>query len=81
VRVASPPRRTRAAHRADRQSDPRAAVRASVETPPYHDGIFVVGTPSPPSAYLRSLPVLVCAMPSRPAIVAPPTMDAVAAEN
>jgi hypothetical protein len=64
-----------------RRSDPRAAVRASVETPPYHDGIFVVSTPSPPSAYLRSLPVLVRAMPSRPNLSAPLAMDAVAAEH
>jgi hypothetical protein len=81
VRVASPSRRTRAAHRADRRSDPHAAVRASVKTPPYHGGIFVVSTPSPPSAYLRSLPVLVRAMPSHPTLAAPPAMYAVAAEH
>jgi hypothetical protein len=81
VRVASLPRRTRAAHRTDRRSDPRAAVRASAETSPYHDAIFIVSTPSPSSAYLRSLPVLVRAMPSRPTLAAPPAMDVVAAEH
>jgi hypothetical protein len=81
ARVASPSRRTGAAHQADRWSDPRAAVRASVETLPYHGGIFVVSTPSPPSTYLRSLHVLVCAMPSHPTLAAPLTMDAVAAEH
>jgi hypothetical protein len=30
------------------------AVRASVATPPYHSGIFVVSTSSPSSTYLRS---------------------------
>jgi hypothetical protein len=61
--------RTRVAHRADRWSDPRAAVRASVETPPYHDGIFVVSTPSP------------CARQAEPPILAElPTMNVVAAE-
>jgi hypothetical protein len=79
--VASPSRRTRAAHRANRRSDPRAAVRASVETSPYHGGIFVVSTPSPPSAYLRSQLVLVRAMPSRPTLVALPAMDVVTAEH
>jgi hypothetical protein len=81
ARVASPSRLTRAPHRADRRSNPRAAVRASVETPPYHGGIFVVSTPSPPSAYLRSLPILVRAMPSRPTLAALPAMDVVAAEH
>jgi hypothetical protein len=81
ARVASPSRCTRAVHRADRRSDPRAVVRASVETSPYHGGIFVVSTPSPPSAYLRSLPVLVRAMPSRPTLAALPAMDVVAAEH
>jgi hypothetical protein len=81
ARVASPLRRTRVAHRADRQSDPHASIRASVETPSCHGGIFVVSTPSPPSAYLRSLPVLVRAMPSRPNLSAPLAMDAVAAEH
>jgi hypothetical protein len=81
TRVASSSRRTRAAHRADRRSDPHAAVHASVETPPYHGGIFVVSTPSPPSAYLRSLPILVRAMPSRPTLAALPAMDVVAAEH
>jgi hypothetical protein len=74
ARVASPSRRTRAAHRADRWSDPRVAVRVSVETPPYHGGIFVVSTPSPLSANLRPLLVLVRAMPSRPTLAAPPAM-------
>jgi hypothetical protein len=51
MHVSSPPRRTRAAHRADYRSVPRAAVRASVETPPYHDDIFVVITlVTPPSS-------------------------------
>jgi hypothetical protein len=81
ARVASPSRRTRTAHRADHRSDPRAAVRASVETPPYRGGIFVVSTPSPLSANLRSLPVLVRAMPSRPTLATSPAMDAVAAEH
>jgi hypothetical protein len=72
VRVVSPPRRTCATHRADRRSDPRAAIRASVETPPYHNDIFVVSTLSPSSAYLRLLPVLMHAMPSRPTLAAPP---------
>jgi hypothetical protein len=45
VRVASPPRRTRAAHRADRRSDPRVTVRASVETSLYHGGISALVTP------------------------------------
>jgi hypothetical protein len=44
----------------------RTAVRASVEPPLYHGGIFVVSTPSPSSAYLRWLPALVRARPSRP---------------
>jgi hypothetical protein len=81
VRVASPSRCTHAPHQADRRSDPRAAVRASVETPLYHGGIFVVSTPSPPSAYLRSLPFLVREMPSRLTLAALPAMDAVAAEH
>jgi hypothetical protein len=72
ARVTSPSRRTGAAHRADCRSDPRAAVRASVETPPYQGGIFVVSPPSPSSAYLRSLPVLVRAMPSFPTLARPP---------
>jgi hypothetical protein len=70
ARVASPSRRTHV-----------PAVRASVETPPYHGGIFVVSTPSPPSAYLRSLSFLVCAMPSCPTLVVSPAMDVVAAEH
>jgi hypothetical protein len=81
TRVASPSRRTHAAHRADRRTDPRAIVRASVEMASYHGGIFVVSTPSPPSAYLRSLSVLVRAIPSRPTLVAPPAMDIVATEH
>jgi hypothetical protein len=52
-----------------------------VDTPPYHDGIFVFSTPSPSSGYLRLLPVLVHAMPSRPTLAAPPAMDAVPAEH
>jgi hypothetical protein len=81
ARVASPSRCTGVAHRADCRSDPRAAVRASVETPPYRGGIFIVSTPSPPSAYLRSLPAPVRALPSRPTLAAPPAMDAVAVEH
>jgi hypothetical protein len=81
VRVASPSRRTRVVHRSDRWSDPRAAVRASDEALSYHGGIFVVSTPSPPSAYLRSLPAPVRAMPSRPTLAAPPCMDVVATEH
>jgi hypothetical protein len=81
ARVASPLRRTRVAHRADRQSDPHASIRASVETSSCHGGIFVVSTPSLSSAYLRSLPVLVRAMPSRPNLSAPSAMDAVTAEH
>jgi hypothetical protein len=81
VRVASPSRRTHVAHRLDRRSDPHAGVRASAEAPPYHGGIFVVSTPSLPSAYLRSLPAPVRAMPSRPTLVAPPAIDAAAAEH
>jgi hypothetical protein len=51
VRVASPLHRTRAVHRVDHRSDPRTAVRASIETPSYHDGIFVVITlVTPPSS-------------------------------
>jgi hypothetical protein len=49
--------------------------------PPYHGGIFVVSTPSPPSTYLRSPPFLVRVVPSRPTIVAPPAMDAATAEH
>jgi hypothetical protein len=61
--------RTCVTHRADRRSDPRAAVCASAETQPYHDGIFVVSTLSP------------CARQAEPPILAePPTMNAVAAE-
>jgi hypothetical protein len=53
----------------------------SVATPPYHGGIFVVSTSSPPSAYLRSPPILMSAMLSRPTLAAPPSMDVVAAEH
>jgi hypothetical protein len=81
VRFVSPSRRTCAAHRADRRSDPRAAVHASAEAPPYHGSIFVISTPSPPSAYLRSLPAPVRAMPSCPTLAAPPAMDAVTTEH
>jgi hypothetical protein len=79
--VVSPSHRTGAAHRADCRPDPRAAVRASVETPQYHGGIFVISTPSPPSAYLRSLPAPVRAVPCRPTLAAPPAMDAVVTEH
>jgi hypothetical protein len=79
ARVASPLRRTRTARTAGPTRAP--AVRASVETPPYHGGIFVVSTTSPLSAYLRSLPFLVRAMASRPTLAALPAIEVVAAEN
>jgi hypothetical protein len=81
VRVTSPSRRICAAHWADRRSDPRAAVHASVETLPYHDDIFVVSMPSLSSACLRLLHVLVRAMPSRPTLAAPPATDVVIAKH
>jgi hypothetical protein len=59
ARVASPPRRKRASHRADRWSDPHAAIRASTETLPYHGDISTLVTlPSSPvdrPAYKRRL--------------------------
>jgi hypothetical protein len=69
----------RAAHRVDRRSDPRTAVRASIEAPPYHDDIFVVSTPSPSSTYLRS--ARPCARQTEPPILAaPPAMNTDTAE-
>jgi hypothetical protein len=78
----APRRRARTAHRAHasvsapraardpdnrgRRSDPLTAAGASVEMPSYHDGIFVVSTPSPSSTYLRWLPAPVRSRSSRP---------------
>jgi hypothetical protein len=70
-----------AVQQADRRSDPLSRRTCAVETPPYHGGIFVVSTPSPPSTYLISPPFLVRAVQSRPTIAVPPVMDAATVEH